>query len=57
MFFALVLVAVTGIAIGEVANVPFGAERITLEETIDCAKDAQEYTAYCAFPEDDGTKN
>jgi hypothetical protein len=51
MFFALVLVAVTGIAIGEVANVPHGTKRITLEETVDCAVAQDEYVAYCAFPE------
>lgn len=53
MFFGLVLVAVLGIAIGEVADVPMGAKRQTLGQTIDCAKDANEWLAHCAFPDRD----
>ena len=51
MFFGLVLVAVLGIAVGEVANVPMGSERQTLGQTVDCATDADEWVAHCAFPD------
>ena len=50
MFTALLIAAVIGLAVGEVADLPEGP-RQSLQSQKDCFKDQDEYTSYCIFPE------